>query len=449
MAGPSLGRVVGLWAGIAVGATTAAPAQLVADRTPLDSLVALALRENQDLRAMESRAEAFEARIGPAGAWDDPQLMMGVMNLPLPSFDFDGTPMTQAAAVQLRQTIPFPGKLRLRTAAAEAEYATVSAEFADRRFQIATSVRAAYYDLYAVEHSLGITRRHQELLSDFVRVANVRYSVGSGLQQDVLKANVELGRVRERLLQQLARREAAVARLNALVNRSPETPIQASILPSRLVELAFAGTDTSSLKFASASAQASDIPSLSELVELAIEQRPILVAHRTRIERQELLTDLARKNLWPDFMFSIGYGYRGAGLEDFISANVGIQLPIFAGRKQKPLIAAARAAADQAETTYRETVNQITARLADLRARMVTLRAQLVLYRDGIVPQAAAALQSAISAYQVGNVDFLTLVTSEATLYRYELDYHTLLAAFLSTVAEMELTVGREIFSNE
>lgn len=449
MATPLLRCVAGLWIAIAVSWPSATHGQLVADRTPLDSLVDLALRENQDLLAMESRAAAFESRIGPAGAWDDPQVIVGVMNLPLPSFDFDGTPMTQAATVQLRQMIPFPGKLDLRTAAAEAEYATVSAEFADRRLQVATSVRAAYYDLYTVERSLEITRRHLDLLEDFVRVANVRYTVGAGLQQDVLKANVELGRVRERLLQQLARREAAVARLNALVNRPPETHVEASVLPSRLVELAFTRSDSSSVRFVSEGGQAPDIPSVPELIDMALEQRSLLAAHRARVERQKVLTDLARKNLWPDFMFSVGYGYRGAGLEDFVSANVGIRLPVFAGRKQKPLIAAAEAAADQAETSYREAVNQIAARLSDLRARLVRLRDQLILYRDGIVPQATAALQSATSAYQVGNVDFLTLVNSEATLYRYELDYHTLLAAFLRTAAELELTVGREIFSDE
>ncbi len=343
--------------------------------------------------------------------------------------------------------MPFPGKPALRESIAVAEHSTVAAEAADKSYEIVNAVRAAYYELYTLERSLEITERHASLLTDFVRVANVRYRVGSGLQQDVLKANVELGRVRERLLQQLAQREAAAARLNALVDRSPDVPIEAPALPSDLVQLAFAMPDTGAVRLVGSMPQQHGIPSLSELIDLAIAQRPLLAAHRSAIQRQQLAVDLARKNLWPDFALSVGYGQRGADREDFISANIGIGLPIFAGRKQKRLIDAAIAGEARAGAAYQETVNRIGARLAELRARLVKLREQLILYRDGIVPQATAALQSATSAYQVGSVDFLTLVNSEATLYRYELDYHRLLASFLRTAADIERTVGREIFS--
>ncbi|NIM50966.1 MAG: TolC family protein [Gemmatimonadales bacterium] len=447
MALRSLGRVTALWVALAASAPAALHSQLVSDNTPLDSLIQLAVQANPDLKAMEARAAVFEARIGPAGAWDDPQLMVGFMNLPLPSFDFDGTPMTQAATVQLRQTIFFPGKQGLREDIAVAEYETVLAEATDKRFAIVSAVRAAYYDLYTLERSLEITQRHEALLQDFVRVANARYTVGSGLQQDVLKANVEQGRVRERLLQQLAQREAAAARLNALVNRRPEAPVAAPALPSSLVRLAFAPRDTAGVRFARSVEQEPPIPSLSALVDSAIAQRPLLAAHRSAIERQQHAIDLARKNLWPNLTVSLGYGLRGAGLADLLSANIGFSLPIFAGRKQNQLIDAAKAGEVRAEAAYQAAVNRIAARLADLRAHLVRLGEQLILYRDGIVPQATAALQSATSAYQVGRVDFLTLVNSEATLYRYELEYHRLLASFLRTAADIEWTVGREIFS--
>lgn len=443
----SVARVIGFCALLSNASVAVASSQVVSESTPLDSLIDLALKVNPDLLAVEARASVFEARIGPAGAWDDPLLVFGFMNVPLAGFDFDGTPMTQAPIVQLRQTVPFPGKPGLRESIAATDYETARAQAADRRFGIVNAVRAAYYDLYVLERSLEITDRHEGLLEDFVHVANVRYSVGLGLQQDVLKANVEVGRVRERLLEQLAQREAAAARLNALVDRPPAAPLEAPALPSSLVRFAFATDDAVGARLVGGANGVAEIPSLQTLVDSAIAQRPLLAAHRSAIERQELATDLARKNLWPDFRFTLGYGHRGAGLEDFITATVGLNLPIFAGRKQNRLIDAARAGELQAQAAYRESINRISARLADLRARLVQLRGQLLLYRDGIIPQATAALQSATSAYQVGSVDFLTLVSNEATLYRYELDYHKRLAAFLRTAADMERTVGREIFS--
>ncbi|MFQ5703447.1 MAG: TolC family protein [Gemmatimonadales bacterium] len=433
---------------VLVGATSvAAQTETPRDALTVDSLVRVALLANPDLKAMEARASAFESRIAPAGAWDDPRFSVGVVNLPLPSLDFDGTPMTQGAKFTLQERVAFPGKLGLREAIAKAEHSTVAAEATDKRFEIITAVRAAYYDLYTVERSLEISRRHKALLDDFVRVANVRYRVGSGLQQDVLKANVERDRVTEKLLRQTAQREAAVARLNSLLDRPPGTPAEAPNLPERLVRLAFASDDTATVKFAAAVNQEPAIPSLASLIDSAIAQRPLLEAYRSAIDRQRLATDLARKSLWPDVTVSLGYAYRGAGLADFFSASIGLSLPVFAGRKQNRLIDAARAGELQSEAAYRNAVNLIASRLADLRARLIEERQQVTLYRDGILPQATAALQSTTSAYQVGSVDFLTLINSETTLYRYELDYHRLLASFMRTAADIERTVGREIFS--
>ncbi len=438
-------QVVGLSIIVAVTGPVAAHSQVVQEHTPLDSLIELALQVNPGLEAFNARATSFEALVSPAGAWSDPLLVIGMMNLPLATLDLDGTPMTQAPTVHLRQTVPFPGKQGLREGIAASDYATALAEASDERFEIANAVRAAYYDLYTLERSLEITERHQGLVEDLVHVANVRYTVGSGLQQDVLKSNVEVAQLKERWFRQEAQREAVAARLNALVNRPPETDVEAPALPAKLVRLAFSKHDTAGVRLAGSGSEV-QIPPLSELIDAAMAQRPLLAAYRSRIERQQLATRLARKRLWPDFLVSLGYGLRGAGQEDFVSANVGVSLPVFAGRKQNRLIDAARAGEVRARAAYTEAVNRISARLAGLRAQLISLQDQLILYRDGILPQATAALQSATSAYHVGRVDFLTLVDSEATLYRYELDYHRLLAAFGKTAAEIERTVGEEIF---
>ncbi len=439
--------VIGTLTVMVITAPLAAQTQTPVRALSVDSLVRLALLANPDLKAMEARASAFESRIAPAGAWDDPRFSVGVVNLPLPSLNFDGTPMTQGVKFTLQERIAFPGKLGLREAIARAEHSTVAAEATDKRFEIITAVRATYYDLYTVERGIEISRRHEALLDDFVRVANVRYRVGAGLQQDVLKANVERDRVTERLLQQTAQREAAVARLNSLLDRPPGTSAQAPTLPESLVRLAFATQDTATVKFAATVDQEPDIPSLASLIDSAIAQRPLLVAYRSSIDRQGFATDLARKSLWPDVTVSLGYAQRGAGQADFFSASIGLSLPIFAGRKQNRLIDAARSSELQSEAAYRNAINLISSRLADLRARLIEAREQVTLYRDGILPQATAALQSTTSAYQVGSVDFLNLVNSESTLYRYELQYHRLLASFMRTAADMERTVGREIFS--
>src|SRR5688572_28813707 len=118
--------------------------------TTLDSLVARALAVNPAVHAAKTDVVAANAGVGPSGAWPDPMLMAGIQNLPL-SRDKAGhgvsgpDPMTMKMA-GVEQTIPYPGKLSLRTRVArgQAKAAEARAEVASRA--VARDVREAYYD---------------------------------------------------------------------------------------------------------------------------------------------------------------------------------------------------------------------------------------------------------------------------------------------------------------
>lgn len=155
---------------------------------------------------------------------------------------------------------------------------------------------------------------------------------------------------------------------------------------------------------------------------------------------------LTKRELWPDLELTVGYGIQ-SGMENNVTAQIGISIPIWAGRKQLREIDAARAEILQAEAAYQNAVNQTAAEIARLRAQLVRMRDQLLLLRQGVLPQAAASLKSATAAYQVGRVDFLTLLDNQATLYRYEIEYHRMLADFAKMATELERMVGKELFT--
>src|SRR5687768_5746064 len=168
------------------------PSSAVAQQD-LDSLVARALASSPPLRAARARLDAARMRIRPAGARPDPMLMAGVQNFPVTDPGF--TDVMTMKMIGVGQTIPYPGKLPLRTRAAEYEVAAATARLDEARLTVAREVRSAYYDLVFADQAFDIVRRNQEMLAALVPVSEAQYSSGTGTQADVLRLRVEAARL--------------------------------------------------------------------------------------------------------------------------------------------------------------------------------------------------------------------------------------------------------------
>jgi outer membrane protein TolC len=411
----------------------------------LDSLVRLAAENSPAVRAAVARAEAARARVGPSGARPDPMFMAGVQNLPLtePGFSDEMT----MKMVGLGQTFPYPGKLSLRTRAAEHELRSAQAQLRGARLQVEESVERAYYDLSYLDRALEIVERNQRLLVDFMKVTEARYGVGTGGQEEVLRVRVEAARLGEEAVELAEQRRAVLAQLNAVLDRPSDTPVAAPAIPRRVARAAVADS-AHEIRFVSAAlgARAADspLPPLETLQTLAIQNNPLLRAHEAMIAAQATRVELARKEHLPDFDVSLSYGQR-SGFSDMVSAQVSIPLPVQRGRKQDLLVAEARSELAALHAEHDEQVNALRADVARLHAELERDRAQLALYVKAIIPQGRAALTSATAGYQVGRADFLTLLDAQATLFTYETTYFRVLSNFARTLAELERIVGEEI----
>lgn len=418
-----------------------------ASHTALDSLLNRALLAHPGIRAAESRVEAARAAVGPAGALPDPMLGVGVMNVPLGARDeADMTAMTMKT-VGVGQMIPYPGKLALRRRVAELELSAAEAQHEAARLAVAEEVRRAYYELAFLDQAVGIIERNQKLLTNFVRVTESRYGVGTGGQQDVLKARVELARLAEEAVTLAERRTATLARLNAALDRPTGTPVAGPQVPEHLARAAVA-SNAREIRFASAAlgsrAADSPLPPLAELQETAVRQSPAIRAHQAMIEAQAARVELARKEHLPDFDVSVQYGQRN-DRPDMVSAMVSVPIPLRKGSKQDLEVKQAEAQLAALQAEHHEQANEIRAEVAGAYADLERNRAQLALFVKSILPQGRAALESATASFQVGRVDFLTVLENQATLYNYETQYHRGLADFAARLAELERTVGGQV----
>jgi outer membrane protein TolC len=191
---------------------------------PLEPLITEALSKNPVLLTKENQVNAMGERISPAGTLPDPMLRLGLLNMP-EKVDFNEDPMSQKQ-ILLTQKMPFPGKLGLKKAIAEDEYLQQKAEFSYQQLEVINKVKVAYFSLFLINKSIEITEKIKTLLEGFLEVARTRYSVGKGIQQDVMKAEVELSRLIEKLITLDQQKATVEAQLNTVLDRPPVKPLE-------------------------------------------------------------------------------------------------------------------------------------------------------------------------------------------------------------------------------
>lgn len=388
-----------------------APATPAAEPLSLEQAVSEALGANPALAAMKMQAQARQAVPAQQGTLPDPLLTLEPGRAAMAQFK-----------VGLVQPLPYPGKLGLRSEAAEQLAEASQHGAAESALGVAAGVKQGWWRLFYLDRALEILRRNQEVMRQLISVTETRYRVGQGLQQDLLLAQLELSRLLEAEIGLNGQHRAAEARLNALMNR-PVT--QQVILPPQV------GTE---------------LPAVADeahLLALASRSRPQLAAQRAQVEAARTGVKLARKDYRPDFMVGANYEWR-EGREDMKSIMFAMSLPLRTGQRQDKALDQRNAELLAQRYTLSEQEIGIAADVAAARADYERNREQARLLKDGILPQASQTVASMLAAYQVGKVDFLNLARSQSTLYDYETRYWQSVSEAQAALARLIATVGEE-----
>ena len=398
-----------------------------ADELDLGVLIQEALKNNPNLSVLRARLTAFEAKVPQAGALEDPSFRFEVSNVPLSDFNLSSTPMSGNQFV-ISQKFSLPGKQRARERSAQFALDSVTWQLRDRELAIANAVKQPFFDLAYVIRAIAIMKKNRVLLQDLVRIARTKYAVGKGLQQDVLKAQVSLSVLDTELIALRAKKQLAEARLNLVLNRSLQSPLDAP-------------PDTIGLSGV--------LLMVDALQAQADKAHPSLKAMDQSILMWQAEVEVARRNVWPDMTVNLGYRQRMfmpndlVKGSDFISVGIGIPLPVFGGRKQRQQIAEARANMREVEAQKAAERQQIHYEIQRLIIEARQHRESTELFRTAMLPQAEQSLASALSGYQVDKVDFLTLLNNQMMLLNFEMAYYRHVIEHEKRVADLEAAVGR------
>jgi outer membrane protein, heavy metal efflux system len=387
----------------------------------LEELLKAADESNPEIKSSAQAAAASKAIIPAAGALPDPTVKFETMGNLIPPTLMKGDP-SSARTYGVEQEIPFPGKrgLKENIASVEAESQQWNHELV--HLKVMSELKQAFFDLYLIHKSIDVLLKNKELLQNFEGIAESRYMVGQTTQQDVLKAQVEISKVLDRLLVQGQKKRIAEAKINNLLYRPAETPV-GKPAEFKKAELAY---------------------SLEELTQLAQSNSPALKVSESEVRRREQGVELACKEYYPDFAVGFTYFEREQN-PGMYGLMMSAKLPLYFWRKQQPELEAARLNFSSARSMRDNTSSTVVYQVKEAYTTATTSEKLANLYGSAIVPQSNLALNSAIANYQVGKIDYLQLIDASMSLLEYQLKYYESTIEFQKALAQLEPLVGVDL----
>jgi outer membrane protein TolC len=375
----------------------------------LNAAVAIAQDEDPWLAGNRLSQEAIEASSVAAGALPDPVVTAGLLNLPTDTFDFDQEAMTQFR-VGLSQKFPRGQSRKLR----KQQLATLGQQFPyqrqNRRAQVAVTVSELWLNLYQVQASIVLIEADRTLFDQLgdVAVASYTSTFGRTRQQDVIRAELELTQLEDRLTvlaeQRVALQQELAKWLSGGTAQGEAPP------PVWVASRLHLSDQLPSIPLSWPLQQVEDAQTASLLL-----RHPAVVALDRKIAASATGVEVARQKYKPEWGINAGYGYRDddpAGNEraDFLSVGVTLDVPLFRANRQDRQVQAATAEAGSIKTERLLLLRDIIAAFGGAREQLVKLDARQQLYRQRLLPQMHQLAQASLNAYTNDDGDFAEVV---------------------------------------
>jgi outer membrane protein, heavy metal efflux system len=390
----------------------------------LNEALRYGLLKNASLRAAFYEWKAVVHQVKQATSLEDPQFAfkMGINHV-------ETRLGPQERAYSVSQHLPLPNKLLVRGEEAVAMSRQKYAAYQKAKLQYFYELKDAYFEYWFLYKNILVAEKNKELLVHFEGVAQSKFKSGLASNQDLLKAQVELGKLENDILTLHDYRKPIMARLNSVLNRD--------------VQMAIGWPETIH----------HEVRALEEqlIFQEFYENNPDLEEAAQRIEATKKKVWLARLDYLPDLNVSFDYISIGNGPmdvpdngQDASAVMFKVNVPLWYG-KQKSQLEEAKALRASAKSQHEQLENDLSAKIKMIFFKIQDAKRQIQLYRDALVPKAEQSLKASETAYSGGKVDFLNLIDSERTLLDFQLSYYKAIRDYEQRFAELEMMVGESL----
>jgi len=341
---------------------------------------------------------------------------------------------SQRQSFALTQTFPWLGKLQLQGNAAVEAARAEKARYDAAKLKLFYQVQEAFYEYHYLAQATAVTQENLNYVQYLESVARAGYSAGMTPYADVVRAQVELGKLEDRLKTLNEEAEPIAAKLNAALNRPSGAQL---FFPEKLEEEKVSFTP-------------------EELLTWLKENNPDLKAISSQAAQAKWNIDLAKKNFYPDITLGMqGIDTSNALLPDTpdsgkdpIIATASINVPIWWNKYR----AEGREASARHKSFLRDREDKENRLVANIKWALYKYRdaeRKIALYRDALLPEAKQAFEVSIQGYETGKGTFPNVVDSIRTLLEFELSYQRAFTDRAQRLAELEMLVGRSFPSSE
>lgn len=330
----------------------------------------------------------------------------------------------------ISQTFPWFGKIKARTDAVAAFANAAQKQYQAEKLRLFYRVKDAFYEYVYLKSAINIAEQNLELLKHFEEVARTKYMTAAGGHPDIIRAQIELAILEDKLksLQQL--RQPITADLNSILNRRENSPLDWPQRPNfEPVEI-----------------------NRSEVIATMRVHNPELTALQFEITAARSLITLAKKKVYPDITFGIDWIQTGSANnpnvsdsgKDPIVAMVSMNLPLW-GESNKAAQRQAKLKFAKAASKKIQKENDIISHLAKVMYNYHDSNRKIALYRDILIPKAKEMVQTSEVAYRAAQIDFLSLIDAQRKLLNFELLHDRALTDNRQRLAEIQMLTGTEI----
>ncbi|MGI8959021.1 MAG: TolC family protein [Bryobacteraceae bacterium] len=394
-------------------------AQDISTPTPLSELIAEAEKNNAQILAAEHTWRAATHMAQQVTTLPDPQLTVQQFSVGSPR-PFAGFTNSDFAYIGFgaSQTLPYPGKLRLKGRVAEREADTEHAQADALRASVAEQVKTTYFHLAYLQQTLTFLEHSGTTLKQLADSELSRYRVGQGSQADVLKAQLEHTKLVREITMHHEEMAQVEADLKLLLHRSQESPnIVADNLKATRLDYG-----------------------APELLSLVRDDNPAVHVQTVALKKQDAQLQSAERGSKPDF--SVGYMFEETGehYRDYYMLTLNVSLP-----RRRRVYAEVAEAVELRSRAKQDLDAQLQKQLSEVQKQYIaasTAAELLTEYREGLIPQAEAAFRAGLTAYQSNAQELNSVLLSFNDLLSLKRDSEQALLDHEMAIAHLETLTG-------
>jgi len=399
----------------------------------LETAVFTAVKYDPWLTGNRHQQDALESMSIAAGTLPDPKVSLGIANIAAETFDFNQEMMTQFK-VGVSQMLPRGDSLAIKQRQLQLMASEYPFQRDNRKAKITVTVSQLWLDIFKAQQSIALIENDRALFEQLADIAQASYAstLGKTRQQDIVRAQLELTRLDDRLSMLNQQKEMRIQQLSEWLN---------NYFSADYISGVGAGTEPF-LQYNLQLVVSTTLPNTKMLfpeiyldkkmmrmqkMSEYLSQHPSILALEQRIKASKSGINLAKQNYKPAWGLKAGYGYRaddssGRERADFFSIGVSFDIPLFTSNRQDKQVQAAISKSAAVKTKKWMMVIKMIAAVESSRAQLNRLIERQTLYQDKLLPQMYDQAEASLTAYTNDDGDFAEVIRSKIAQLNASID---------------------------